>query len=183
MNVQSTHLPGVVLLTPRVHRDVRGAFAEAWNARTFADAGLDVRWVQDNVAESTQGVLRGLHCQVQQVQAKLVHCLHGEVFDVVVDLRANSATFGQWVGARLSARLHQALWVPEGFAHGYYVLSPQAVIHYKVTDYYAPAHERILRWDDPDVGIEWPLVGGAPPMLSERDQHGVSLREARGWFR
>lgn len=179
MNVEPTRIPDVVLLTPTVHRDARGAFLEAWNARDFIDTGLGAKWVQDNVAESTQGVLRGLHCQVKLAQAKLVRCVHGEVFDVSVDVRASSQTFGQWVGVRLNAQSHQALWVPKGFAHGYCALSAHAVIHYKVTEYYAPEHERVLRWDDPDVGIQWPV---GSPVLSERDQNGVALREARGWF-
>ena len=152
MKIEALRLPGVLLLTPRVHRDDRGLFFEAWNARDFGAAGLPANWVQDNMSESVRGVLRGLHCQVQQVQGKLVRCVAGAVFDVAVDLRAPSPTFGQWCGAQLDAETHTAMWIPAGFAHGYCVLSDRATVHYKATDYYAPGHERCLRWDDPDVG-------------------------------
>ena len=182
MTVLRMRVPDVLLLTPTVHRDTRGAFLEGWNAREYAAAGIPEHWVQDNISESTQGVLRGMHCQVQQAQGKLVRCLHGAVFDVAVDLRAQSPTFGRWCGAQLDAESHQAMWIPAGFAHGYYVLSEQATVHYKVTDYYAPEHERCLRWDDPGVGIVWPLVVGRPPALSLRDQAGESLAQAREWF-
>ena len=183
MNVFPLRVPGVLLLTPVVHGDARGAFLEGWNAREYAAAGIPEHWVQDNISESAQGVLRGLHCQVQQAQGKLVRCVHGAVFDVAVDLRAGSPTFGQWCGATLDAIAWQAMWIPPGFAHGYYVLSDRATVHYKVTDFYAPAHERCLRWDDPDVGIEWPLIGVAPPTLAARDARGESLAHAREWFR
>jgi dTDP-4-dehydrorhamnose 3,5-epimerase len=182
MKVESLAIPEVLLLTPRVHRDDRGLFLEAWNARAFESAGVVANWVQDNISESVRGVLRGLHCQVQQSQGKLVRCTTGMVFDVVVDVRANSATFGKWCGAQLDAETHTAMWIPPGFAHGYYVLSERASMHYKVTDYYAPEHERCLRWDDPDVGIAWPLVDGAAPVLAEKDLRGESLAVARGWF-
>ena len=175
-------VPDVLLITPPVHRDHRGAFLEAWNARDYASAGIPVAWVQDNMSDSVRGVLRGLHCQVHQRQGKLVRCVAGAVFDVAVDLRATSPTFGQWCAAQLDAASHQAMWIPEGFAHGYYVLSDRATVHYKVTDFYSPAHERCLRWDDPDVGIEWPLAGTAPPLLAEKDARGESLEHAREWF-
>lgn len=183
MNVRPTRLPGVLLLTPSVFSDARGLFFEAYNAREYGAAGLPSEWAQDNVSNSGQGVLRGLHCQVEQAQGKLVRCMRGAVFDVAVDLRASSPTFGHWCGAVLDDQSWQAMWIPAGFAHGYYVLSETATVHYKATDFYAPAHERILRWDDPDVRIEWPLVNGAAPILSERDRHGASLTEARGWFK
>lgn len=183
MKIEALRLPGVLLLAPRVHRDDRGLFLEAWNARDFGAAGLSANWAQDNMSDSVRGVLRGLHCQVQQVQGKLVRCVAGAVFDVAVDLRAQSPTFGQWCGAQLDAETHTAMWIPAGFAHGYYVLSVRATVHYKATDYYAPGHERCLRWDDPDVGIEWPLIDGAPPLLADKDAGGCALGQAREWFR
>ena len=182
MKAQPTRVPEVLLLTPQVFGDARGLFFEAWNARDYGDAGLPNDWVQDNLSRSQHGVLRGLHCQVQQLQAKLVRCVHGAIFDVAVDLRALSPTFGKWCGHVLDDATWHAMWIPPGFAHGYYVLSNLATVHYKASDFYAPTHERILRWDDPDVGIEWPLVNGASPTLSERDQHGASLADARRWF-
>ena len=182
VNVLSMRVPEVLLFTPTVHRDARGAFLEGWNARDYATAGIPEHWVQDNISQSAQGVLRGLHCQVQQSQGKLVHCLHGAVFDVAVDLRAQSPTFGRWCGVQLDAETHQTMWIPAGFAHGYYVLTERATVHYKVTDYYSPKHERCLRWDDPDIGIEWPLIGGAKPVLASRDANGSSLVQAREWF-
>ena len=183
MKVEALLLPEVLLLTPRLHRDARGLFFEGWNARACAEAGVPAGWVQDNISESARGVLRGLHCQVQQSQGKLVRCVAGAVYDVVVDVRASSATFGQWCGALLDAETHAAMWIPEGFAHGFYVLSERATVSYKVTDYYSPEHERCLRWDDLDVGIAWPLVDGAPPILAEKDAQGDSLARAREWFR
>lgn len=183
MKIEELRVPGVLLLTPRVHRDGRGLFFEAWNARDFAAVGIPANWVQDNVSDSAQGVLRGLHCQVQQSQGKLVRCVAGAVYDVAVDVRATAPTFGQWCGARLDTEAHEAMWIPPGFAHGYYVLSERATVHYKATDFYAPAHERCLRWDDPDVGIRWPLIGAAPPTLAEKDARGESLAHAREWFR
>lgn len=182
MKIERTALPDVLLIAPLLYGDARGAFLEGWNARDYAAAGIPGEWVQDNISESTQGVLRGMHCQVQQTQGKLVRCLHGAVFDVAVDLRAQSPTFGQWCGSRLDSEKHQAMWIPAGFAHGYYVLSERATVLYKVTDYYSPTHERCLRWDDPDVGIEWPLIAGAQLILAERDARGESLVQAREWF-
>ncbi|HEY5492322.1 MAG TPA: dTDP-4-dehydrorhamnose 3,5-epimerase [Gemmatimonadaceae bacterium] len=182
MNVFPMRVPDVLLLAPVVHGDARGVFLEGWNAREYAVAGIPEHWVQDNMSESVRGVLRGLHCQVRQVQGKLVRCVAGAVFDVAVDLRAPSPTFGQWCGAQLDAETHTAMWIPAGFAHGYYVLSQRATVHYKATDYYAPGHERCLRWDDPDVGIEWPLIDGATPILAEKDAGGCALAQARDWF-
>lgn len=182
MKVEALAIPDVLLLTPRVHRDERGLFFEAWNARDFAAAGVPAVWVQDNVSDSARGVLRGMHCQVQQSQGKLVRCVAGAVYDVAVDLRALSATFGHWCGVRLDAETHSAMWIPEGFAHGFYILSERATVSYKVTDYYAPAHERCLRWDDADVGIVWPLIDGAAPLLAGKDLLGDSLELARAWF-
>lgn len=182
MKIERTKLPGVLLITPLLHGDARGAFLEGWNARDYAAAGILTDWVQDNISESAQGVLRGLHCQVQQTQGKLVRCVSGAVFDVAVDLRTGSPTFGQWCGATLDSSTWQSMWIPPGLAHGYYVLSNRATLHYKVTDYYAPQYERSLQWDDPDVGIDWPLINGRPPLLSDRDRAGVPLAKARGWF-
>lgn len=182
MKVHPLSLPEVLLVTPAVHGDARGAFLESWNAREFREAGFPHHWAQDNISHSQQGVLRGLHCQVQQVQGKLVRCVSGAIFDVAVDVRAGSTTFGQWCGEVLDATEWRALWIPPGFAHGYYVLSASATVLYKATDFYAPEHERCLRWDDPTVGIGWPLVDGAPPSLSDRDRHGMTLQDARGWF-
>lgn len=182
MRIERTALPDVLLITPRLHGDARGAFLEGWNAREYAAAGILADWVQDNISESAQGVLRGLHCQVQQTQGKLVRCVSGAVFDVAVDMRTGSPTFGQWCGATLDSSTWQSMWIPPGFAHGYYVLSARATLHYKVTDYYAPQHERSLQWDDPDVGITWPLIDDRPPLLSDRDRAGVTLAKARGWF-
>jgi len=175
-------IPELLLLTPRLFDDSRGVFLEGWNAREFRAAGLPEQWAQDNISHSRQGVLRGLHCQVQQGQGKLVRCVAGSVFDVAVDLRAGSPTVGQWCGEILDATAWQAMWIPPGFAHGYYVLSGSATIHYKVTDFYAPEHEQCLRWDDPTVGIRWPLIDGRAPELSPRDRDGASLAEAMGWF-
>jgi dTDP-4-dehydrorhamnose 3,5-epimerase len=134
MNVFPMRVPDVLLLVPVVHGDARGVFLEGWNAREYAAAGIPEHWVQDNISESAQGVVRGLHCQVQQVQGKLVRCVAGAIFDVAVDLRAQSPTFGQWCGTQLDAETHTAMWIPAGFAHGYYVLSQRATVHYKATD-------------------------------------------------
>ena len=169
--VTPTEIPDVLILEPKVFGDARGFFFESFNARDFAQAtGLNVDFVQDNHSKSARGVLRGLHYQIQHPQGKLVRVVQGEVFDVAVDLRKSSATFGRWVGVHLSADNHRQLWVPPGFAHGFVVLSDSADFLYKTTDYYAPQHERALRWDDPHVGIAWPLdrLRGAP-QLSGKD--------------
>ena len=171
-------IPDVVLIEPKVFGDARGFFLESWNARSFAAAGLDAPFVQDNHSRSAQGVLRGLHYQLNQPQGKLVRVTAGEVFDVAVDLRRGSPSFGRWVGARLSADNKHMLWVPPGFAHGFYVISEAAEFLYKCTDFYAPEHERSLRWDDPQLAIDWPLVDGAPPRLSAKDAEAVPLSEA-----
>jgi dTDP-4-dehydrorhamnose 3,5-epimerase len=161
-------IPDVLLLEPKVHGDARGFFLESWNRRVFAEAiGRDAQFVQDNHSSSARGVLRGLHYQVVQPQAKLVRVVEGEVFDVAVDLRRSSATFGRWVGERLSAQNHRMMWIPEGFAHGFLVLSERAQFLYKACDYYAPEGDRSLRWNDPTVGIEWPVEG--EPAMSAKD--------------
>jgi dTDP-4-dehydrorhamnose 3,5-epimerase len=181
MNTRTLEVPGVLLLEPRVFRDERGFFLESFNANAFAEAtGLDVAFVQDNHSRSTRGVLRGLHYQMEpRAQGKLLRVVQGEIFDVAVDLREGSATFGRWVGTRLSAENHHQLWVPPGFAHGFLVLSEVADVLYKTTDLYAPSHERAIRWNDPSIGISWPsLPGGVPPTLSDRDRIAPSLADA-----
>lgn len=181
MKTIQTRLPGVLILEPRVFGDARGFFMESHNRRTFAQAtGLDLDFVQDNHSRSAQGVLRGLHYQCRQPQGKLVRVVQGAVFDVAVDIRRSSPHFGQWVGVELSADNHRQLWVPPDFAHGFLVLSESADFLYKTTDYYAPEHERCIAWDDPDIGIDWPLAahGLARPLLSAKDSQGQALRQA-----
>ncbi|MBF8723040.1 dTDP-4-dehydrorhamnose 3,5-epimerase [Pseudomonas guariconensis] len=170
-------IPDVILFEPRIFGDARGFFFESFNQRVFEDAvGKTVRFVQDNHSRSAKGVLRGLHYQIQNAQGKLVRVVEGEVFDVAVDMRRSSPTFGHWVGAHLSAENKHQLWVPEGFAHGFIVLSETAEFLYKTTDYYAPDYERCLAWNDPQVAIHWPLV--EEPLLSDKDKLGKSLAEA-----
>ncbi|SDI33385.1 dTDP-4-dehydrorhamnose 3,5-epimerase [Pseudomonas flavescens] len=177
MQVIQTEIPDVLILQPKVFGDERGFFFESFNARAFADAtSLNLQFVQDNHSRSQRGVLRGLHYQVQQAQGKLVRVTAGEVYDVAVDLRRQSPTFGQWVGTHLSADNKRQMWVPEGFAHGFLVLSEFAEFLYKTTDYYAPAHERCIRWDDPSLAIDWPLQG--EPSLSAKDQQGLRFDQA-----
>lgn len=177
MHIIQTAIPEVLILEPKVFGDERGFFFESFNARAFSEAtGLNPNFVQDNHSRSQQGVLRGLHYQVEQAQGKLVRVTAGEVYDVAVDLRRQSPTFGQWVGAHLSADNKRQMWVPEGFAHGFLVLSEFAEFLYKTTDYYAPAHERCIRWDDPKLAIAWPLQG--EPKLSAKDQQGLSFDAA-----
>ena len=177
MHIIQTAIPDVLILEPKVFGDDRGFFYESFNARAFSEAtGLNPNFVQDNHSRSQQGVLRGLHYQVEQAQGKLVRVTAGEVYDVAVDLRRQSPTFGQWVGAHLSAENRRQMWVPEGFAHGFLVLSEFAEFLYKTTDYYAPAHERCIRWNDPKLAIAWPLQG--EPKLSSKDQQGLSFDEA-----
>ena len=166
-----TNIADVVLIEPTVFGDERGFFMETWQQRSFQEAVADVTFVQDNHSKSGRGILRGLHYQVQNTQGKLVRVVSGKVFDVAVDLRQSSPSFGQWVGYELSAENKRMLWVPEGFAHGFYVISDMAEFVYKCTDYYAPQHERSLLWNDPSLSIEWPLVDKTP-LLSEKDASG-----------
>lgn len=168
MQVIATRLPDVLLLAPKVFGDARGFFMESWNRQTFADLGLDLDFVQDNHSRSARGVLRGLHYQLNQPQGKLVRVTSGAVFDVAVDLRRSSPHFGQWTGHELSADNQHMLWVPPGFAHGFLVLSESADFLYKTTAYYAPQWDRGVRWDDPEIGVQWPLQ--AVPTLSAKDQ-------------
>lgn len=178
MNIIQTAIPEVLIIEPRVFGDERGFFLESWNEKTFAEAGLPMKFVQDNHSLSSQGTLRGLHYQLQDTQGKLVRVVAGEVFDVAVDLRRSSPTFGQWVGERLSAQNKRMLWVPEGFAHGFYVTSPSAEFLYKCTSFYHPGSERTLAWDDPEVGVRWPLLPGSEPLLSAKDRQGKPLSQA-----
>lgn len=178
MNVIATAIPDVLVLEPKVFGDARGFFFESYNQRAFEQAtGLKPGFVQDNHSRSAQGVLRGLHYQIRQPQGKLVRVVAGEVFDVVVDLRKSSPTFGRWVGEALSAENKRMMWVPAGFAHGFVVVSEYAEFLYKTTDYYAPEHERCIRWDDPMLGIQWPDTIGQP-MLSAKDVQGVAFETA-----
>jgi dTDP-4-dehydrorhamnose 3,5-epimerase len=178
MEFAPTRLPEVVLLKPRVFGDARGFFLESWNSGTFAAANLPVEFVQDNHSHSSQWILRGLHYQVRMTQGKLVRVTRGAVFDVAVDVRRASPTFGQWVGEELSAENHRMLWVPPGFAHGFLTLTAEVDFLYKCTDYYAPEHERVIRWDDPELGIDWPLPAGVVPRLSARDSQAVAFRDS-----
>lgn len=177
MNIVTTEIPDVVLIEPKVFGDDRGFFFESYNARAFNDkVGITHQFVQDNHSRSSQGVLRGLHYQIQQAQGKLVRAIVGSIFDVAVDIRQSSPTFGQWVGCMLTAENKHQLWVPPGFAHGFLVVSDVAEVLYKTTDFYAPQHERSIRWDDPDLNIRWPLP--CEPILSAKDQAGQFLKSA-----
>jgi dTDP-4-dehydrorhamnose 3,5-epimerase len=176
MQVTKLALPEVLLIEPRVFGDERGFFYESWNRRTFAQHGLDVDFVQDNHSRSRRGVLRGLHYQIEHAQGKLVRATVGEVFDVAVDLRRSSPNFGKWAGVTLSAANKRMLWIPAGFAHGFLVVSEDAEFVYKATDYWYPEHERTLAWNDPALGIAWPLSG--EPVLAAKDASGLPLASA-----
>jgi len=176
MRVTATDLAGIKLIEPKVFGDDRGFFMESWNARTFAAAGIDATFVQDNHSRSRRGVLRGLHYQIEHAQGKLVRCVAGEVFDVVVDLRRSSPTFGRSIGLTLSAENQRMLWVPPGFAHGFLAVSEFADFLYKTTDYWYPEHERTLLWNDAALAIAWPLSG--VPMLAPKDAAGVPIAAA-----
>jgi dTDP-4-dehydrorhamnose 3,5-epimerase len=172
-----TRIPDVLLIEPKIYSDDRGFFFEAYNEKVFeAHTGYKPHFVQDNHSRSRQNVLRGLHYQIQQAQGKLVRVLTGVVYDVAVDIRRSSPTFGEWVGVTLSSETHQSLWVPPGFAHGFLVLSTSADFLYKTTDFYAPQHERAVRWDDPDIGIAWPLTGA--PILNGKDGSAGGFADA-----
>lgn len=177
MKVSATAISDVLLVEPKVFGDERGFFFESYNQRAFQEAtGVRVDFVQDNHSRSARNVLRGLHYQIEQAQGKLVRVIHGEVFDVAVDLRKGSKTFGHWVGERLSGENKRQLWIPPGFAHGFVVLSENAEFLYKTTDYYAPQFERCIRWDDPELAIDWPITGEV--QLSAKDAAGQSLSDA-----
>ena len=173
-----TTLPGCLILEPTVHGDDRGFFIENWNKRTLLDLGIDVDFVQDNHSRSTRGVLRGIHYQVNNPQGKLVRVTRGSVFDVAVDLRKGSEHFGRWHGVTLSEENKRIFWVPPGFGHGFYVTSDTADFQYKCTEYYSPENDRGVRWNDPAIGIEWPLVDGSLPSLSNKDAEAPLLENA-----
>jgi dTDP-4-dehydrorhamnose 3,5-epimerase len=177
MNIEETMLPGVLVLTPKVYSDVRGTFSETYNLRQMAEAGLPTAWVQDNFSTSRKNVLRGIHYQIEQPQGKLVRVTHGAVLDVAVDLRRSSAMFGRHVSVEISGENGKMVWIPEGFGHAFLVLSDVAGFAYKLTDYYAPASERTILWNDPKLGIKWPIAAG-DAIVSEKDAKGKLLRDA-----
>lgn len=177
MKLVPTDIPEVVVIEPQVFGDERGFFLESWNRARFAEAGLDLEFVQDNHSRSAKGVLRGIHYQLARPQGKLVRVMTGSVYDVAVDLRRSSPTFGRWAGVELSSANKRMLWVPPGFGHGFLTLEDGTDFFYKCTEFYAPEDERCIAWDDPAIGIAWPLAG-IEPMLSQKDQAGVPLGEA-----
>jgi len=178
MKIEETALPGVLLLTPAIYRDDRGAFMETWNLRAMVEAGLPSAWVQDNFSISKKHVLRGIHYQVIQPQGKLVRVAYGAVLDVAVDLRGSSSTFGKHVAVELNGQDGRMLWIPEGFGHAFLALSEMAGFAYKVTDYYSPVGERTIRWNDADLAIPWPIAADQV-VVSDKDRKGVALREAQ----
>lgn len=177
MKATATSIPDVLMIEPKIHGDHRGYFLETWRESVFADFGITDKFVQDNQSKSGQGTLRGLHYQLYKPQGKLLRVISGEIFDVAVDLRRSSPTFGKWAGETLSCKNHRQLWIPPGFAHGFYVLSDSAEVVYKCTEYYAPADERCLLWNDPDLAITWPLLVTAP-ILSDKDSRAARLSDA-----
>ena len=176
MNVRPTEIPDVLIIEPRVFEDSRGYFFESFNSRGLAEAGINYQFVQDNQSRSARNVLRGLHYQIRQPQGKLVRVVRGEVFDVAVDIRRSSPTFGRWVGLMLNEQNKQMFWIPPGFAHGFLVISESADFLYKTTDFYSPADERTIRWNDPELAIEWPIQGD--PVVSGKDAAGLLLQDA-----
>lgn len=178
MKFEPTSLPGIIRIVPTVHEDSRGFFMETWQSRCFAEGGIDATFVQENFSHSAKGTLRGLHYQIEQPQGRLVRVVQGAVFDVTVDLRKSSPHFGQWIGEILSAENRHQLWVPPGFGHGFLVLSETAGFEYNCTDFYAPEFDRSIRWDDPEIGIDWPLKNGEQPHLSDKDAAAALLKDA-----
>ncbi len=178
MKITETNIPAVKLIEPKVFGDERGFFMETWNEKAFREAGIDATFVQDNHSRSVKNTLRGLHYQIKQPQGKLVRVTRGEVFDVAVDLRTNSPTFGHWVGEYLSEENNRMLWVPPGFAHGFLVTSDTADFQYKCTDFYAPEYERSIHWADKELAIDWPLDNSAEPLVSQKDKQAVSFAQA-----
>lgn len=178
MKILLTSLPGVLILEPKVYEDERGYFMETYQTKRFEEAGIPHTFVQDNHSRSKQGALRGLHYQLRHPQGKLVRVVSGEIYDVAVDLRSQSPTFGKWVGERLSSENRRIMWIPPGFAHGFYTLSETTDVTYKVTDFYAPQWDRTLLWDDPKVAIAWPLLDGVPLLISKKDRAGKHLKDA-----
>jgi dTDP-4-dehydrorhamnose 3,5-epimerase len=177
MKYTPLRIPDIILVEPQVFGDHRGFFMETWRDDDFKEYVADVTFVQDNHSKSGQGILRGLHYQIKHAQGKLVRVISGTVFDVAVDLRKSSDTFGQWVGYTLAGENSAMLWVPPGFAHGFYVLSDHAEFIYKCTDYYVPDHERAIRWDDPSIDIDWPILPGSTPLLSSKDASGLLFEQ------
>jgi len=178
MKFLSTEIKQVLIIEPKVYEDERGFFMETFRANLLAENGIPYQFIQDNHSGSKKNILRGLHYQIRHPQGKLVRAIRGEIFDVAVDLRRSSVTFGQWVGVTLSEANKKMLWIPPGFAHGYYVLSDWAEIVYKATDYYAPESDRSIVWNDPDIAINWPIPSCTEPLLSEKDRLGKRLKEA-----
>ncbi len=178
MEFEPTSIPDVILIRPRVFGDARGYFLESWHESRFASAGITAKFVQDNHSHSARHVLRGLHYQMPNPQGKLVRVTNGAVFDVAVDIRRHSPTFGRWVGTVLSGENHHMLWVPAGFAHGYLVLSDFADFVYRCTDFYVPASERAIAWNDPEIGVDWPLPRGTQPSVSGKDAAAQPFRDA-----
>lgn len=178
MNIVETSIPEVRIIEPHVFGDHRGYFIETWNHQRFVECGIEAKFVQDNFSYSKKGTLRGLHYQIQNTQGKLMRVVEGEVFDVCVDIRKSSKTFGHWVGVTLSSENKRSLWVPPGFAHGFYVTSEAAAFEYKCTDYYAKQHERTLLWNDPALGIDWPIDPDTDPLITDKDRDGKILLEA-----
>jgi dTDP-4-dehydrorhamnose 3,5-epimerase len=178
MKIIPSSIPDVLIIEPEIFEDERGFFMETYQTRRFADAGMSLPFVQDNHSGSRRGTLRGLHYQIQQPQGKLVRVVTGVIFDVAVDLRRQSLTFGEWVGVHLSSENRRSLWIPPGFAHGFYVLSAWAEVAYKVTDFFAPQWDRTLLWNDPKIAIAWPLMEREPPLLSTKDREGKTIDEA-----
>jgi len=178
MEFVPTRLPDVMVIRPKVFEDARGFFMDTWHRQRFEQEGIDATFVQDSRSGSKAGTIRGLHYQIKQAQGKLIRVVKGEAFDVAVDIRRTSPDFGQWAGEVLSAENRKMIWIPPGFAHGFLVLSETAEFEYKLTDFYAPEHERTLLWDDPDIGIDWPLLDGEKPELSDKDSLGIPLKDA-----
>ncbi len=179
MNLIKTAIPDVLIIEPNVFGDARGFFLESWNKRAFLEAGIKARFVQDNHSHSARNVVRGLHYQIKQPQGKLIRVIVGEVFDVAVDIRKSSPTFGKWTGTKLSTQNKRIIWIPPGFAHGFLALSESAEVLYKTTDYYLPEHERTILWNDPDLAISWPVSG--EPLLSAKDRQGVPFAKAEAF--
>lgn len=178
MEVRTLEIPDILLIRPHIYADDRGFFFESYNAKVFSEIGIETPLVQDNHSGSKMNTLRGLHYQIEKSQGKLVSVIVGEIYDVAVDIRRSSPTFGRWVAAELSAENHEQLWIPVGFAHGFLVVSEWAEIVYKVTDFYAPEWERTLLWNDPEIGIDWPLMEHRTPVLSDKDAAGHPLQDA-----
>ena len=179
MEFVPTRLPDVVVIRPKEFEDPRGFFMDTWHRKLFEQEGIDADFVQDSHSGSVAGTVRGLHYQIEQAQGKLLRVVKGEAFDVAVDIRKSSPDFGKWTSEVLSAENRKMIWIPPGFAHGFLVLGETAEFEYKCTDYYAPEHERTLLWDDPDIGIDWPLPGGQKPILSDKDKAGLPLKESQ----